>query len=265
MADRLSQVIEVIELGRRTGLLSVERTGQSGFEEGDIYFVNGEAIYASAGAQSGRAALDVLRAWGACRFAFFSDIPKPIPNIGPEPRGLRPSQTGPIRSVGPGPRSVAGHWPHSLEALDSSPAPPQRSGSLTGPPPVSRQSGILPSLPGRPFSGPLPYGQEPASGPSGYAVPRAPQPPESAPRASSPLGPSLLALTPSRRPKRAPNPQDIPRLAASYGLSWGHRVILLLADGEHTAVELARLAGRSEEEVFKLLADLVRLGLITLL
>ena len=74
-----------------------------------------------------------------------------------------------------------------------------------------------------------------------------------------------MGLTLYHRPKRGPNPQDIPRLAASYQLSWAHRVILLMADGEHTIAELARLSSRSEEEVLRLLADLLRLGLITLL
>ncbi len=199
LADHLLQVIEVIELGRRTGLLSIERTSDAGLEEGDIYFVQGEAIYASTGAKSGRVALEVLRAWGACRFAFLSDAPRPAANIAPTSGSPRPYQTGPLRSIRPA---------HSL------PNPP-------------RHTGMQPLSP-----------------------PPAPAPP--------------ARLTPYHRPKRGPNPQDIPRLAASYQLSWAHRVILLMADGEHTIAELARLSSRSEEEVLRLLADLLRLGLITL-
>jgi hypothetical protein len=200
-ADQLSQVIEVIELGRRTGLLSVERTDQAGLEEGDIYFVQGEAIYACTGTKTGRIALETLRTWQACRFAFLAHIPPPSPNIGPAIRGSRPSQTGSTRSIGP---------------IAQPPlSPTQRPGA-------------------RPFSGP----------------------PAPSPR---------WGLTSSHRPKRGPNAQDIPRLAASYQLSWAHRALLLRADGEHTVAELARLSNRSEEEVLRLLADLLQLGLITLL
>src|SRR5690348_16530664 len=81
--DRLLHVIGVIELGRRTGLLSIERDEPLNHEEGDLYFLNGEAIYASTSTESGRAALYTMRTWGPCWFAFLADIPKPVPNIGP--------------------------------------------------------------------------------------------------------------------------------------------------------------------------------------
>lgn len=213
IADHLSQVIEVIELGRRTGLLSIERDDQPGLEEGDIYFVQGEAIYASTGAKNGRIALETLRTWGACRFAFLADAARPTPNIGPELRGSRPPQTGTLRPSGPPTRPP--------------PTPPWRS----GPPP-------FPIPPGTPTHPPVQRGPAPT------------QP---------------LRIVPSQRPLRAPNLQDIPRLAASYHLSWGHRALLLLADGAHTVAELAPLSGRSEDEVLRLLNDLMRLGLMTLL
>lgn len=212
IADHLSQVIEVIELGRRTGLLSIERDDPPGLEEGDIYFVQGEAIYASNGVKSGRPALEALRTWGVCRFAFLADADRPTPNIGPELRGSRPPQAGAARPSGSATRLP----------------PPRRA----APPPF-----------------PLPPGTP--SRPSVQRGPSSTQP--------------LLLITPTQRPLRAPNPQDIPRLAANYHLSWAHRALLLLADGEHTVAELARLAGRSEDEVLRLLNDLMRLGLITLL
>jgi len=257
IADQLSQVIEVIALGRRTGLLSIERTDDAGLEEGDIYFVNGEAIYASTGMQSGCAALETLFTWGACRFAFLVDIPRPVPNITPDLRGSRASQAGSIHRPAPGSRPGASQ--------------PERSGPLAGSPPTAQRSGPLASS-SAPIH-PSADGQRrgPASGakPSGYGLSRLPQPPGHGPPGSPPGGspstPPLLVLTPYHRPKRAPNPQDIPRLAASYGLSWAHRALLLLADGEHNVAELARLSGRPEEEVVHSLADLLRLGLITFL
>jgi hypothetical protein len=222
-ADRLSQVIDVIALGRRTGLLSIERSDQAGLEEGDIYFVEGEPIYASTGVKSGRAALEALRTWGACRFAFLADIPRPTPNIGPEPRGFRPLQTGPLRPTGPIAHPVPPQPQRTSPGFESPPGS-QRPGSAAGFPVTPQRSGSL-------FAATPPFRAPPYK----------------------------------QRPKRAPNAQDIPRLAASYHLSWAHRAILLLADGEHTVADLARVSGRPEEEVLNLLHDLVRLGLIALL
>ncbi len=239
-ADRVSQVIEVIELGRRTGLLSVERDVGAALEEGDLYFLEGQAIYASTGTQSGRSALETLRTWGACRFVFLSDVPKPMPNIGPERGNARPSQTGGFGSGSSSPPTSG----------------PQRSMSL--PPAAS-------SRPSSPFEG----RREPAYRPPSYALPRAPQQlegmPSFPPSLEYPDSSSALVLAPYQRPRRAPNPQDIPRLALRYQLSRAHRTLLLLADGEHTVRDLARLVGRSEEEALALFSDLFRLGLITIL
>ena len=239
-ANRVSQVIEVIELGRRTGLLSVERDVGAVLEEGDLYFLDGQAIYASTGTQSGRSALETLRTWGACRFVFLSDVPKPMPNIGPERGNVRSSQTGGF-----------GFGSSSLPTSG-----PQRSMPL---PPAA------PSRPSSPFEG----RREPAYRPPSYALPRAPQQlegmPSFPPSLEYPDSPSTPVLAPHQRPRRAPNPQDIPRLALRYQLSRAHRTLLLLADGEHTVRDLARLVGRSEEEALALFSDLFRLGLITIL
>jgi aminopeptidase-like protein len=51
-------------------------------------------------------------------------------------------------------------------------------------------------------------------------------------------------------------------VVSSYNLSRNHRTILLLADGEHTVLDLARLSSKAVEEVVSLLADLERRGLV---
>lgn len=79
--DRLGNVLEVIELGRRTGLLSVERNTGSGVEEGEIYYAGGHATYAICGYLRGRDALRVLAAWQECRFSFSPSVSPPAPNI----------------------------------------------------------------------------------------------------------------------------------------------------------------------------------------
>lgn len=243
-ANQVSQVIEVIELGRRTGLLSVERDVGAALEEGDIYFLNGQAIYASTGVQSGRSALEILRTWGACRFVFLSDIPQPMPNIGPERGNARPLQTGGLRSGSP-----------------SAPIGGQLSGQQR---PMSTQ----PTVP-LPSSSPLEGRRESDYRLPSYALPQAPRQsgsiPSFPPSMEYPASTPAFVLAPYQRPRRAPNPQDIPRLALRYQLSRAHRTLLLLADGEHSVRELARLVGRSEEEALALFSDLFRLGLITIL
>ena len=68
--DRLLNVIQVIQLGRKSGLLSVERGQGIQFEEGMIMFVNGQATQASAGQRTGLEAFNWLSTWNACLFSF---------------------------------------------------------------------------------------------------------------------------------------------------------------------------------------------------
>lgn len=68
--DRLSNVIQVIQLGKKSGLLTVERGEGITFEEGAITFVNGQAREAQVGKYTGMDAFNWLNAWGPCLFAF---------------------------------------------------------------------------------------------------------------------------------------------------------------------------------------------------
>ncbi len=68
--DRLINVIEVIQLGRKTGTLTAERDVGSMLEHGMITFVNGRVIQASVGQHTGFPAFSVLKTWSTCRFAF---------------------------------------------------------------------------------------------------------------------------------------------------------------------------------------------------
>lgn len=60
----------------------------------------------------------------------------------------------------------------------------------------------------------------------------------------------------ARRPRRAPDVRDLMTIVTSHNLSRGHRTLLLLADGEHSVLDLARLSSKSVDEVMSLLADL---------
>lgn len=56
--------------------------------------------------------------------------------------------------------------------------------------------------------------------------------------------------------------RDLISVVSAYNLSRSHRTILLLADGEHTVLDLARLTSKPIDEVVALLANLERLGLV---
>src|SRR5262249_59943405 len=91
-------VIEVVELGRRSGLLSVERNAGTVLEEGVVYFISGRPVFAALGSLRGRDALRALSRWAECRFAFDPDVPPPAPNVSaPIPSVEMP--TGPQRAL----------------------------------------------------------------------------------------------------------------------------------------------------------------------
>jgi hypothetical protein len=70
LTDRLANVIQVIQLGRKTGTLTVERSSGNSLERGTVYFVNGLMTKASAQQLSGLAAFQWLNTWSSCRFTF---------------------------------------------------------------------------------------------------------------------------------------------------------------------------------------------------
>jgi aminopeptidase-like protein len=56
--------------------------------------------------------------------------------------------------------------------------------------------------------------------------------------------------------------RDLISVVSAYNLSRNHRTILLLADGEHTVLDLARLSSKPVDEIVALLAELERVGLV---
>src|SRR5215469_3350879 len=91
--NRLADIIEVAQLGQKTGLLTVERGNGITLEEGSITFVDGQVTEASAGGRNGLEALNWLKTWGACRFAFVSSaindsgLHIPVASSSPTPTG----------------------------------------------------------------------------------------------------------------------------------------------------------------------------------
>lgn len=249
--DRLANVIEVVELGQRTGLLSVERGSGSVLEEGELYFISGRVMYASLAGLRGREALAALSRWGPCRFAFDRDAPRPAPNVASMTPTSDSSLSRPDMSRAPAggygaPRSPAGSgfWPvqggYDQSGYGVTGALPRSNPTLGGN--GNENNGYATGYPTFPSPGPT----------TGYLAPQRPSAPHVAPP-GSPL---------ARRPRRAPDVRDLMSVVTSYGLSRNHRTILLLADGEHTVLDLVRLSSKTEGEVTALLAELEARGLV---
>jgi hypothetical protein len=276
--DRLSNVMDVVELGRRTGLLLVERNAGPILEEGEVYFVSGSPIYAALGYLRGRDALSALAQWGECRFSFDPLSPQPIPNVsGVLPAVRPPSQSGYNYSMeqGPpnqGPGSGAGFentawggppsgYPSGGYSNSPSNYPNSSPSGNFGRPSGANGSGAWPGSFGA--SGPA-SGSGASWGASG-AYPQQQSTPSELGSSTGPFGSSApksdaanqanQALL-QRRPQRAPDVRDLINVVNAYNLSRAHRTMLLLADGEHTVLDLARLSGKPVEEVIGLLRDL---------
>lgn len=276
--DALANVIEVVELGQRTGLLSVERGSGSVQETGEIYFVSGRPIYATLAGLRGREALATLSRWGACRFSFDPEAPQPAPNLSPQP-----SQQGQAEYNGYNTGAMHGppnHTPSSHPGMAGAPYGnpasrpyesnagwPAQSGTLGGESgmpggrtPVSPNTGMSQGR-GMP-QGPGPY----SSSQSSYPVPNTPSQYGGLPGGlygGSQQGQAPQMTGPlSRRPRRAPDVRDLMTVVTAHNLSRGHRTLLLLADGEHSVLDLARLSSKSVDEVLAVLAELESRSLI---
>lgn len=81
ITNSLADVIQVIQLGRKSGVLTVERGDGETFEEGMITFVNGQAVEAQTTVFNGQNALRRLSSWGTCRYAFIPTPTAEIPSI----------------------------------------------------------------------------------------------------------------------------------------------------------------------------------------
>jgi len=291
--DRLANVLDVVELGQRTGLLRVERGNGTMREEGEVYFAQGKPIYAAIAGLRGREALHLLAQWGGCYFAFDPQAARPIPNVS----GVLPAVSSPSNGA------FARSGPNGYYGQNGANGfgPNERSGPrLQVPPPAYQpanqagyQPGYAPATPNFGASGVYTpatgsFSSEPslpwsASGPNSASQPTsqpngaisgvngyqsAPMtPPPGAPTPSQPQRPASLVTPPNpsnptphpfagRRPKRATDVRDLINVVTTYNLARSHRTVLLLADGEHTVQDISRLSGKPVEDVVQLLRDL---------
>ena len=240
--DRLSNVIEVVELGQRTGMLSVERGSGSVREDGEIYFVAGRAVYASLAGLRGREALAALGRWGPCRFAFDAEAPHPAPNLTASAPGVARQHEHPAMAA-----PAASNFP-----LGQASRIPEGSGTwriASGP------------VDGRGYSYPGQFDAAGANSPPFSRSGVTSFPDAAGSSRPSPAPPQTTAFL-ARRPRRAPDVRDLMAVVSSHQLSRSHRTVLLLADGEHTVLDLARLSSKQVDEVSVLLGELESRGLI---
>lgn len=79
--QNLGDIIETLQLARKTGLLTVERDlAGKGVEQGTISFYLGKITQVSAGNYQSLGAVTYLKTWRNCRFAF---LPASSPNTPP--------------------------------------------------------------------------------------------------------------------------------------------------------------------------------------
>ena len=93
--DQLASVIEVIQLGRKTGILIAQRGEGLTRQEGKISFMKGHIVHASCSGQTGPAALTSLNAWGSCRFLFQAEGSERATGPLPTPPRTQPAQEQP--------------------------------------------------------------------------------------------------------------------------------------------------------------------------
>lgn len=125
--DRLANVIQVLQLGQKTGRLVVERNEGPRFEQGIITFVNGQVVQAITNQRHGADALHWLKSWGTCRFTF-----TPEPQKGTSGR----LSTLPPQALG------WGETDYTTQGNITSPLP-HTGGPLYPPQPRSRTTGNL--------------------------------------------------------------------------------------------------------------------------
>lgn len=111
LTENLADIIQILQIGFRSGTLAVERGEGQGREEGYLVFVNGKVVDSKAGQYTHWSAFQYLKTWRSCRFSFESDTPALLPPAPPSPsmhRNGNGSSSWPANgyAIG-GPRSIA--------------------------------------------------------------------------------------------------------------------------------------------------------------
>jgi hypothetical protein len=231
--SRLGNVIQLIALGKQTGVLKVMRGLGSTREQGEIHFTDGQPTFAVLGQLVGNAALAVLQNWGESQYVFL-EAPLPPPErpayqFDPSGRQSEPTTPSGNYRLSPVPRL---------------------------PPAPGRQMGELPA-----FTTPLPMnpGFDLGNGRSGNTG-----------NLSRNRGNDMRSgpLPPLSMRRDVIHGDYVPRRLASMDrldalpLDRRERMVLLLVDGRRSLADLVRLTRRSEQELQTILSHLAALRLI---
>jgi len=253
--DRLVNVIQSIQLGRRTGTLMARRGVGVTLEEGIVTFVNGRVTEARVGRRGGSLALNWLSTWGYCRYTFVLPTTDEILPLAPSSanisRGLKTTDSLPPLDI---------QRPTTVR-------PPIR-GLLKSalPPSLNRRPLLLPPAgsampPDNPQE--IPLQQVPPDGRKVTSPGRTTTSPLRAEaEASAALKPTDAATRQPVVPYRTQLPESALRIIERTGLSRTHRHLFLLVDGRRSTTELTRLIGKKEQELADLLDDLQRAALV---
>lgn len=245
--SRLSNIVNMITLGRQSGILRVIRGQGPTREIGQIQFTDGQPVSALLGQLTGPNALGVLMNWGECVYAFDESSTGDFGDGDPSLDGGRTSSDPGRYSPQVGVSS--GSWPtYSHPGSTPYSQPPAGSyPSTTSLPNLGSQPGYMPntSMPGASGSlGDFPRFDAPYGNSATTQIPMT----------STQITTAVLA-TVYRRSILAEHTDQLP-------LDRRERMILLLVDGRRNLVDLTRLTRRNEREVLSVLEHLESLGLV---
>lgn len=114
--DNLADIMQILQLGYRSGTLTAERGEGQAMEEGYLVFVNGKVVDARAGHYIGIAAFNYLKTWRSCRFSLSESTTEPL------------APTPPHQMYGSGNASPGNVW----RDRTTTPLPPSGATNFTG-------------------------------------------------------------------------------------------------------------------------------------
>lgn len=243
--SRLNNIINMITLGRQSGILRVIRGQGNTRELGQIKFIDGEPVTALLGQLTGGNALGVLINWGECVYSFDEiasgnlrdgDVPFDSSGaVGSDPGRSSPQGSGSWPSYG-----SSGSYPFTPTSPSSGQVP-----STSSLPNLGSQPGYYPQtpIPSLNTAGDLPRYDPAYSGSLGLA-----------PQSQATVSAEVLSIL-YRRSIIAEHTDQLP-------LDRRERMVLLLVDGRRTVADLVRLTRRHDREVVAVLDHLASLGLI---
>ncbi|HVB62043.1 MAG TPA: DUF4388 domain-containing protein [Ktedonobacteraceae bacterium] len=233
LTERLVDILHMAALRGQTGLLFVQRVNEQQMEQGEIFFENGDTVFARMGGETGEAALSQMMNWKEARISFHEGVVVSA--------GLRQQL-----HIEPRSSSISSMLPIELQKTRMMQAT-ARAVTTTREPlsqtPISEIPAILP-------------GQQ--------AVPGSLFGPRRAITRNAQLSQPVYARNGQLIDAESVY-QVLPEVAAEqiiHRLDRRARLVFLLLDGKRSLREVAGLIHRSEVEVARSLAYFLALGLI---